>query len=352
MVKTIYQYESLATREGFNRSLSHFKSVSSLLDTFENHQNLADILNELIEDNELEPDQINPILYALLVDKYGYAYKSYNMAENLTDFTKINEETVKWKAVDIVIGYVHPELGMMVINPKNREHWKTLDQFKKDELVTIFVGGFQEKIDTKVLNTALSKVIDLLNGKKSKTPQSLLKGKFSYKQPPPKEKEEKEEGGGKKTATKRKTSVKREKARETSSVEEEESAEQQAPSAPAAVAKPQPSRKRRISPMYSVPVTNELFHNGNVEAWKRIINSYLATHPGTEVYIFYEGEKINDINTLFKWGKVKHGSAILFAVAGDEIKDIAKLQRYLKQGASPKFEDFLKYPVNQVLNLF
>ena len=107
-----------------------------------------------------------------------------------------------------------------------------------------------------------------------------------------------------------------------------------------------------MTPLYSVPVTNELFHNGNVEAWKKIILSYTTKHPGLEVYIYYDGERIHDIHSLFKWGKVKHGSTILFAVGGDDIQDVAKLQRYLRQGASPKFEDFLRFPVNKVLNLF
>ena len=29
-----------------------------------------------------------------------------------------------------------------------------------------------------------------------------------------------------------------------------------------------------MTPLYGVVVTNELFHNGNVEAWKKIIESY------------------------------------------------------------------------------
>jgi hypothetical protein len=70
------------------------------------------------------------------------------------------------------------------------------------------------------------------------------------------------------------------------------------------------------------------------------------------VFVFYEGERIHDINTLFKWGKVKHGSAIMIAVAGEAILDVAKLQRYLRQGASPAFEAFLRFPVNTILNLF
>ena len=107
-----------------------------------------------------------------------------------------------------------------------------------------------------------------------------------------------------------------------------------------------------MTPFYSIPVTNELFHNGNVEAWKKIIQSYNTKHPNLEVYIYYDGERIHDIHSLFKWGKVKHGSTILFAVKGENIKDVAKLQRYLRQGASPMFEAFLKFPVNKILNLF
>jgi hypothetical protein len=107
-----------------------------------------------------------------------------------------------------------------------------------------------------------------------------------------------------------------------------------------------------MTPRYAVVVQNELFHNGNVEAWKRIVASYKAKYPALEVFIYYEGERILDINSLFKWGKVKHGSAIEFAVAGNEIKDVAKLQRYLAQGASNMFEAFLKGSVSSVLRLF
>jgi len=70
------------------------------------------------------------------------------------------------------------------------------------------------------------------------------------------------------------------------------------------------------------------------------------------VFIYYENERILDINSLFKWGKVKHGTAIEFAIAGDDIQDVAKLQRYLAQGASQRFEAFLHGPVNTVLKLF
>ena len=110
--------------------------------------------------------------------------------------------------------------------------------------------------------------------------------------------------------------------------------------------------KKRKTPKYSVQVTNELFHNGNVEAWKNIIESYEVAYQGLRVLVFHGGEFINDINSLFKWGKVKHGDCIFFQVAGDNIQKVSKFQRYLFEGASPRFEFFLKRDINKILNLF
>ncbi|MCX7680215.1 MAG: hypothetical protein N2316_13505, partial [Spirochaetes bacterium] len=113
-----------------------------------------------------------------------------------------------------------------------------------------------------------------------------------------------------------------------------------------------PTGKKRITPKYAVTVTNELFHNGNVEAWKKIIESYQTKYPDLKVNIFFEGELINDINSLFKWGKVKNGDSIFFQVIGEDIQGVSKLQKYLSEGASPRFEQFLKIGVGRVLNLF
>ena len=109
---------------------------------------------------------------------------------------------------------------------------------------------------------------------------------------------------------------------------------------------------KKMSQLVSVPVSNELFHNGNVEAWKRIIRSYTAKYQDAEVMVYYDGERIVDINTLFKWGKVKHGSTIQFAVSAAEINDLSKLSKYFRQGASPMFEAFLRGSPDTVLNLF
>jgi hypothetical protein len=108
----------------------------------------------------------------------------------------------------------------------------------------------------------------------------------------------------------------------------------------------------RMTPKYSVQVSNELFHLGNVEAWKNIVESYETRHPGLKVHIFHDGQKVNNMNALFKWGKVKHGDVIVFSVAGEDIKGVAKLQRYLYEGASIRFEKYIKKDVNKILELF
>ena len=338
MALSKYEFEGLSNRTGFNRSLRHFTLVTEILDTFESYRNLADILADLLDEKRLGPTQINPVVNALLVGhpKYTYISRSCNLKESRKDFSAISKEVSRWLAVDILISYHHPDLGLTVINPKNERHWENVSELRKNELIIIYCGAFNQKVNGQLLEQAIDKLLQLLEGKKAQAPPALLQGKFKQKAPkavvaapPPR----------KARVPKRAAPAQR-------------AAAEPAPSPPPQPVAAAPTAKRRMTPMYSIPVTNELFHNGNVEAWKKIIQSYNAKYPGLQVFIFYEGERINDINTLFKWGKVKHGSAIMIAVAGEDIRDLAKLQRYLKQGASHMFESFLRFPVNTVLSLF
>ena len=333
-----HAYEHFFTRDGFNSSLGHFQAVANLIPGIQKKENLADLLNRQIAEGEVEQNQLGPIIYALLVDKYGYAFGSNNMKLSMDSFDELYDAISGWNAVDLVMTYVHPELGTQVVNPKNKEHWESLDLLRKNELVTVYAGGMEKGIDEKIGRKAVETVISYLDGKVGKSPALLTSGPFKPVAAP-------------KATTK---APRKHKPVKPKAGRPKKTAVTETEAAP--VAKPEAREsgggKRRMTPLYSVPVTNELFHNGNVEAWKRIIMSYQTRHPGLDVYIFYEGERIHDIHALFKWGKVKHGSTIVFAVAGEEIKDVAKLQRYLRQGASPRFEDFLRFPVNTVLNLF
>jgi hypothetical protein len=335
------QYEGLSSREGFNTSLRHFNLVMDIISEVEGNVNLADVVNELVADKAVEPAQLKPIVNALLVDRYGYRSSSYNMKETVEDFGPALEEAKKWTAVDMVLCYYSPELGLTLVNPKNAEHWTGVRVLKKNELVTLYCGGGATAASKPLYDQALSKMIDLLEGRVGRTPSSFTGGKFK----PPEKKRAK---AAPTKAPSRKKPAKKKKAARPSAAE----APAPQPAAPAPAPQPQPAGRSRMTPLYGITVTNELFHNGNVEAWKKIIESYQTYHQGLRVLVFYEGERIQDINSLFKWGKVKRGTAIMIAVAGDQIKDVAKLQKYLRQGASPLFEAFLKGHPHKVLELF
>ena len=333
MKSHLYEFENLSTKSSFNSALGHFQTVSDIIGTLDDYTNMADSLNELLQEKSISQNQLIPTVNAILFDKLNYRYISHNMTKTIENFEVLVDEVKKWNGIDIIMVYYHPDLGPMLINPKNKGHFESIHTFKRNELITIYAGNFSTNNDSKVSATAISLLIKYLEGKKLNTPAELKNGKF---------KSAPKVVAKKKTVSTPKKSSTAVKARKTVSetVVVQEKVEEIS-------AKP-----KRITPYYSVPVTNELFHNGNVEAWKKIIESYKLKYPGLEVYIYYDGERIHEIASLFKWGKVKHGSTIIFAVAGDEIKDVAKLQRYLKQGASIMFESFLKFPVNKILNLF
>jgi hypothetical protein len=355
MPEQLHLFDGLSTREGFNKSLKHFKFVMDVISEFEGNRNLAEILSDRLVEKSIEPTQILPTLSAILVDKYGYCYRSHNLTENFEDFDAISAETGKWKAMDLVVVYFHPELGVVAVNPKNRSHWDGVQSLKKNELVTVFAGAFKATGDEPIYANGIEALISMIEGGKAKTPAAFSKGKFVQRKQAPKQVE-----APAARAARPRGRPRREYPTAASpafpaaaAAAPASSAVAAAAPAPAAVEAVQSSTaSKKMTPMYGIPVTNELFHNGNVEAWKKIIQSYTTKYTGLEVYVFYEGERIHDINTLFKWGKVKHGSSIMITVAGDDIKDVAKLQRYLKQGASHMFEAFLKAPVNTVLNLF
>jgi hypothetical protein len=342
-----HPYDGLSTRDGFNRSLAHFKLVGGMVAEIERGCNLADVLGERLGEKAIAADQILPVLNALLVDRYHYAVGSHNLSENADALAGLAGEMAGWKAFDLVVAYFHPELGVVAINPKNRAHWEAAGGLKRNELITVYAGtpGAEGRED--LLRQGIATLISLVEGARVKAPAAFRKGRYVPRKPA-----RRAEAAPRLARPPKAPKAARAAAAPASVAKAPTAAPAAAPAvAPAAAPAPAASGKR-MTPMYSIPVTNELFHNGNVEAWKKIIQSYTTKYPGLEVYVFYEGERIHDINTLFKWGKVKHGSAILIAVAGSDIRDVAKLQRYLRQGASQMFEAFLKAPVNAVLNLF
>ncbi len=302
----------LSSRAGFNTALRHFKNVTGYVPAISRGTNIADLINESIDGGSIERYQVKTILNALLVDKFAYTYQSHNIEETVEKADQVAGTVAEWTNIQLVLTYFNPQEGQYVINPGNKTHWETVLPLIRDEFAVIFAGPVENDIKPPVLNSAINDFIALLYGKKVKAKKEYI-GTFRAAPavaPPPSQ------------------------------------------AAPAAAPAAPPSAKRRVTPRYSIQVTNELFHNGNVEAWKKIVESFKMKYLDLDVLIWYENERINDINALFKWGKVKHGGLIMFSVAGENIRDVSKLQRYLYEGASPRFEVFLRGGIGKVLDLF
>jgi len=347
------QFEGLADRPGFNATVRHIKTAIAVIERVNGKENLADILDELVESKAIDKDEVLPVVTMVLGDKFHYRAVSANLTAAATDLVEASEQIAQWNAVDLVLVYHHPDLGVIAVNPKNKKRVGRIDRVNRSELLVAWAGCFAKEGAADLLDSAALAAIDVLSGKKPKLKPELLKGDCVYKQIL----DAAEKAEAKKMAQ---AKAKAEKPVASKSVKATAKKSVQAP----VVAPPLEEHKAavqaeralkpgsRMTPMYSVRVSNELFHNGNVEAWKRIIDSYRAKNPSLEVLVYYDSERITNLNALFKWGKVKHGSSIQFAIAGDEIRDVAKLQRYLAQGASSQFEAFLRGPVNAILSLF
>ncbi|ULQ60595.1 hypothetical protein K7I13_04755 [Brucepastera parasyntrophica] len=357
MIASSNFYARLAMRETFNASVRHINRTLDLLDASNPKMNLADNINSFLDSKELEAEEIPAVVNMLLVEKWKYTAVSRNLSALTMYPEQIATETAKWKAIDLIIGYHHPDLGFIVINPKNPESAAIISGFRKNELVVVYAGTQDESAGTKTTKAAAAALMNLLENKAAKPSPDFLSGPYMYVVP-------KKPAAKKAAPAKRRVSAKGGAAQEpmvpvytsappaTVSKDMGYTYQPEAPSAVTAAPKPAAPSHAKMSNLVSVVVTNELFHNGNVEAWKRIIRSYNAKYPNLEVFIYYDGERIVDINTLFKWGKVKHGSTIQFSVAGENIQDLAKLSRYFKQGASPQFEAFLHGSPDTVMNLF
>ena len=301
----------LSSRAGFNTALRHFRNVTGYVSEIGGGANVADLINESLAERSIERYQVKTILNALLVDKFVYTYKSHNIEETLEKVDHVPEVLGEWTNIHLVLTYFDPQEGQYVINPKNGDHWESVLPLIRDEFAVVFAGPVENELNPQVLYTAIRDFISILYGKKVKAKKEYIGKRKPPPQPPP-----------------------------------------PSQAAPAAAPAAAPVMKRRVTPRYSIQVTNELFHNGNVESWKKIVESFKYKYSDLDVLIWYENERINDINALFKWGKVKHGGLIMFSVAGENIRDVSKLQRYLFEGASPRFEVFLRGGLGKVLDLF
>ena len=96
-------YFSLGSKTSFNKALRHFYSVTDAVSEVESKSNIADYINDLLDDEELHPDQILPIIGSVVKDKFNYSYNSFGIVNDVTEFDKIAEDASKWSALDMVV---------------------------------------------------------------------------------------------------------------------------------------------------------------------------------------------------------------------------------------------------------
>ncbi|GHV81301.1 hypothetical protein AGMMS49944_30920 [Spirochaetia bacterium] len=278
----------LAARSGFNATVRYVKTTVRIDEALDRGKNPADILCE----NEYRDLDGLPLLRLLLLDKRGYRAVSANPTAIAADLPALAAEFAQWKAVDLAAACHDPGGGLLLANPKRAESLAALGNIRPRELLVVYAGKASEELCLEAAKTAVA----LFSGAKADiAPELYLETPEAFPM-----------------AAHNETDVPLE----------------------------------TMTPRYSVTVTNELFHNSNVEAWKRIVSAYTSKYPGLRVHIFYEGDPILDINSLFTWGKVKHGGTIQFAVSGRDIRDVSRLRRYLAQGAGPNFSPLLQTPAN------
>jgi hypothetical protein len=289
----------LSARPAFNSAVRHIKKALWILDALEGGENFADLLRLPPCRGLSDADSLS-LLGLLLVDKLGYTALSANPPGFAGDLTAPAAEFAAWKAVDMAAVFHGPRF-LGIVNPKDAGQLAALERPFPRELLVVYAGGSPGDVPRELGAAAARTALALLSGGCPEIPPELRGG--APRRGAPQQRARRGEAPG----------------------------------------------ARPRSPLCSVRVANEVFHYGNVEAWKRVIGEYEKAHPGCKVQVYYGGEPILDINALFTWGKARSGSVFQFAVvasgaAESAIPDIAKLRRRLVQASGRNFQPLLGDP--------
>ena len=157
-------YYSLASKSSFNKALRHFFAVNDAVGEIESKSNLADYINDLLDEEEIHPDQVLPIIGAVVRDKFEYSYYSYSVPKTVTEFQKVQDELSKWNALDMLMIYFSPDGKRFVINPKSLDSWERCREIHKDQLLVIYTKFLKEK-NVKLEEEATKTFIDLFSDK-------------------------------------------------------------------------------------------------------------------------------------------------------------------------------------------
>jgi len=284
----------------FDKTAVSSKEMTILKDELSSGKNLADLVYNWDHGSANLKVKLPMLIRELLVDTFQYRFKSFNLPDSVPDLKSTFLKLTRLKEFNVVLAFTLSTSEIELSNPNNPDQIEISGRLLSRKLTVAYVKAKSEgNIDFE------SQILDDIQ-------DALSKGLPAHDSKLSSEREPKVDH-------------------------------------PPASGK---ARRRKVTPQYGVAVTNEFFHYGNVEAWHNIIESYHSSHPGTQVMIFHRGQRIYRIYSLFGWGKIKFGDAIFFSVAGNDLKDVAKLKKYFSVAASPRFQPFIKKNVNAPLKLF
>jgi len=131
-------FHATGKRVAYNRLLKHMIVTTSIVDRFEKGDNLADILNSMLDAGSLNAEQVPAILNIILVSRAALPYRSMNLPETVASFSPFSEQFSKWNALDLVVAYYHPTFGIQLANPARADHWQRMHELKRDELIVVY----------------------------------------------------------------------------------------------------------------------------------------------------------------------------------------------------------------------
>ncbi|WP_461245814.1 hypothetical protein [Treponema sp. R6D11] len=164
--------EILSTRAGFNSAVRHIKRTTDIAS--KTNANLGDTIYEL-DDEELTSGQTGLLLRMLLVDKLDYKSASTNLASAVSDLSGVVKEFAKWNGVDLVAAYFHPEMGLLIANPKVSEELAGFGQLRQHELMVVY-AGFQGKETNENCQKAAELALRVFEGSKVTAPTAITIG--------------------------------------------------------------------------------------------------------------------------------------------------------------------------------
>ncbi len=278
-------------------ALNMQKTVNEIVSEIEQHlgpaHNLANVFHELNMFAKIQTHNLPSILHKVLIRNRAYTCLSFNLSTTVPHWQDLHDSIKSISGFDTVVAYYRSEQDLYLINPHEWQHWDEAGLLLPDCLMVVYTRSVPHR-DLEQERHFLEEVRSICDRRTSSETTATTMRK----------------------------------------------------------ALPADQRPRRTTPRYAVPVTNELFHYGNVEAWQNIIESYQKKYIDLKVHIFHREKPVYRISSLFKWGKVSVGDVIYFSVSGAEFKDMAKLKKYLTIGASRRFMPFIKKNVNGSLELF